>query len=50
MKLFYCVDCGAVRAFNLYDILKHDLRRPCEYECKVCGSGNAFVQLEEYKS
>lgn len=47
MKLYYCFNCGAVFAFNIYDIRKHELTLPCEYGCRVCGVAEAFQPVGE---
>lgn len=35
MKFYYCNACNAVFAFNLFNILKHDLEKPEDKTCKV---------------
>ena len=40
MKLYYCVYCGAVFAFNPFD-MKHELKRICP----VCLAKKSFLPL-----
>ena len=47
MTLFYCIHCGAVFVFNLFDIRKHGLERVEDKNCRVCGSRTPFLPLEE---
>lgn len=44
MKLFYCLSCAVVRAFNVFDIDKHGLSRFHEMPCGNCGG--PFVELK----
>ena len=43
MRLYYCIVCGSVYAFNLFDIEKRDLEKVGEKPCAVCKAGGGSL-------
>jgi hypothetical protein len=46
MTLFYCSNCNTVYAFNMYDIIKHDLEKPYDKQCSACKAVGTFYEIE----